>query len=228
MGKLLLLVGVIGLACGALLLWQAEPPPTGQYRGQDTYGPAPEASSARANSGGPRFNYTAFKEATASGPLAFAPTSVPLGAEQARAAGIAPPTPLPAALTDAAILESVQERLARLDPDAHPQFLHMRPASRGELTQLGIIGRDDGDQVFVVVQCPQCDIKALMPTTRPELRIDYLTFVCERHYAGCRVVAGPDNDLIRQIRARPNTAALPTAVPRRGAEALTVESPFSR
>jgi hypothetical protein len=228
MSKVLLGLGLVGLAVLALVLGAGDFAPTGQRRGEDTYGPAPEAASTRANSGGPRFNYTAFKETTPSSPLVLAPTSVPLGAGQALAAGILVPTPLPAALSDAAIQDWVQTRIARLDPDAQPVFVAMRPVTRGELQAQGIVGRDDGDQVFVVVHCPQCNIKGLMPTTQPELRADYLTFVCERHYAGCRLVAGPDSPLVRQVRSRPNTAALPTAVPRRGVEALTVEPPFSR
>lgn len=228
MHKLLLILGLAGLACVALLL-AIDRTPTGQRREADSYGPAPrEAASARANSGGPRFNYTAFQETTPSSPPVLAATSVPLGAEQARAAGILPPTPLPAALSDATILDWIQTRLARLDPDAQPQFLHIRPSTRGELAQMQIVGRDDGDQVLVIVHCPQCNIKALMPSAQPELRAEYLTFVCERHYMGCRTVAGANTALVQQVRARPNTAALPTAVPRRGAEALTVEPPFSR
>jgi hypothetical protein len=206
--------------------------PHGQSTAQaplDGYGPADASlTGPNANSGGARFNFSPGNPTTPSSPLVLAPTSVPMNAGASRAAGIVPPTPLVAPRTDAALLESVQAQLARLDPEAQPSFVHMRPTQAGELQQLQITGHDDGNQVFVVVACPQCNAKALVPTIQTEVVVDYLTFVCDRRYAGCSVIAGKDSDRVRQIRGRPSTVALPTAVARRGPPTPnTVPPPFS-
>lgn len=228
MQRLMLILALALLSLIVVASW-----PGGMFSGQrqtDGYAPAPpEYTSPLANAGSPKFNYSPGNNATGANALVFPATSVPMNAARAAEAGILTPTPLPAARSDDEVLWSVQRQLERLDPEANPRIEHMRPVRAGELQEMGIVGPDNGDQVFVVVQCNNCSAKAVIPTTQDELQADVLTFICERHYAGnCRVIAGKDNERTQRIRSVPNRVTLPTVVPRRGVAALEVEPPFAR